>query len=134
MSIQQILTIGSKTLISKYPALARNFLLIIYRMITHDIQRFSNHLAAIYSNLAKPTLDVILYNYQLSRNVGAEGLLLLTVLVQSSAALRASSLCFSCDLSLNSLHSQSPYPVLRSLCCSICTTFGLSSPHTFAPR
>jgi hypothetical protein len=33
-------------------------------------------------------LDVILYNYQLSQNVGAEGLLVLTVLVQSSAALR----------------------------------------------
>ena len=57
-------------------------------MITHDIQRFSAHLAAIYSNLAKPTLDVILYNYQLSQNVGAEGLVILTVLVQSTAALR----------------------------------------------
>lgn len=56
-------------------------------MITHDIQKFSVHLAAIYSNLAKPVLDVILYNYQLSQNVGAEGLLLLTILVQSSAAL-----------------------------------------------
>jgi ATP-binding cassette, subfamily D (ALD), peroxisomal long-chain fatty acid import protein len=59
-------------------------------MITNDIQRFSTHLAAIYSNLAKPVLDVILYNYQLSQNVGAEGLLLLTILVQSSAALRES--------------------------------------------
>ncbi|KAL0581115.1 ATP-binding cassette long-chain fatty acid transporter pxa2 [Marasmius crinis-equi] len=57
------------------------------QMITHDIQRFSAHLAAIYSNLAKPTLDVILYNYQLSQNVGAEGLIILTILVQSSAAL-----------------------------------------------
>jgi len=57
-------------------------------MITHDIQRFSTHLAAIYSNLAKPVLDVILYNYQLSQNVGAEGLLVLTVLVQSTAILR----------------------------------------------
>ncbi|KAK1236406.1 ATP-binding cassette long-chain fatty acid transporter pxa2 [Marasmius sp. AFHP31] len=57
------------------------------QMITHDIQRFSAHLAAIYSNLAKPTLDVILYNYQLSQNVGAEGLILLTVLVQTTAAL-----------------------------------------------
>ncbi|TFY78756.1 hypothetical protein EWM64_g5256 [Hericium alpestre] len=57
------------------------------QMITHDIQRFSNHLAAIYSNLAKPVLDVILYNYQLAQNVGAEGLVLLTVLVQLSAAL-----------------------------------------------
>jgi ATP-binding cassette, subfamily D (ALD), peroxisomal long-chain fatty acid import protein len=56
-------------------------------MITHDIQRFSTHLAAIYSNLAKPTLDVILYNYQLSQNVGAEGLLVLTILVQSTAVL-----------------------------------------------
>lgn len=59
-------------------------------MITHDVQRFSAHLAAIYSNLAKPVLDVILYNYQLSQNVGAEGLLVLTALVQSSAALRES--------------------------------------------
>lgn len=61
-------------------------------MITQDIQRFSNHLAAIYSNLAKPVLDVILYNYQLSQNVGAEGLVLLTILVQSSAALRMSTI------------------------------------------
>ena len=60
----------------------------MHRMITHDIQRFSTHLAAIYANVAKPVLDVILYNYQLSQNVGAEGLVLLTVLIQSSAALR----------------------------------------------
>ncbi|KAF5384738.1 hypothetical protein D9757_006236 [Collybiopsis confluens] len=57
------------------------------QMITHDIQRFSGSLAAIYSNLAKPVLDVILYNYQLSQNVGAEGLIGLTILVQLSAAL-----------------------------------------------
>ncbi|KAI0080024.1 adrenoleukodystrophy protein [Panus rudis PR-1116 ss-1] len=57
------------------------------QMITHDIQRFSTHLAAIYANLAKPVLDVILYNYQLSQNVGAEGLVLLTVLIHSSSAL-----------------------------------------------
>lgn len=38
------------------------------------------------SNLAKPLLDVILYNYQLSRSVGAEGLIALTVIVQLSAA------------------------------------------------
>lgn len=62
-------------------------------MITHDIQRFSTHLAAIYSNLAKPVLDVILYNYQLSQNVGAEGLLVLTILVQASAVMCAFSYC-----------------------------------------
>ena len=59
-------------------------------MITVDIQRFSTHLAAIYSNLAKPVLDVILYNYQLSQNVGAEGLMGLTFLVNSTAVLRES--------------------------------------------
>jgi ATP-binding cassette, subfamily D (ALD), peroxisomal long-chain fatty acid import protein len=58
------------------------------RMITHDIQQFCTHLAAIYANLAKPVLDVILYNYQLAQNVGGEGLILLTILVQGSAALR----------------------------------------------
>ncbi|KAF7975760.1 hypothetical protein HWV62_44407 [Athelia sp. TMB] len=57
------------------------------QMITVDIQRFSSHLAAIYANIAKPVLDVILYNYQLSQNVGAEGLLGLTIAVQASAAL-----------------------------------------------
>ncbi|GJJ09555.1 hypothetical protein Clacol_003778 [Clathrus columnatus] len=57
------------------------------QMLTVDIQRFSNHLAAVYSNLAKPILDVVLYNYQLSQNVGAEGLILITVLIQASAAL-----------------------------------------------
>ncbi|KAK1927880.1 ABC transporter transmembrane region 2-domain-containing protein [Papiliotrema laurentii] len=55
--------------------------------LTVDIQQFSNKLAEIYSNIAKPVLDVILYNYQLSRNVGAEGLVILTVLVQTSAGL-----------------------------------------------
>jgi ATP-binding cassette, subfamily D (ALD), peroxisomal long-chain fatty acid import protein len=54
-------------------------------MITVDIQRFSNHLAAIYSNIAKPLLDMILYNYQLSQNVGAESLFLLTIFVNLSA-------------------------------------------------
>lgn len=57
-------------------------------MITVDIQRFSTHLAAIYANLAKPILDVVLYNYQLSQNVGAEGLVLLVCLVDSSSHLR----------------------------------------------
>ncbi|KAH7104761.1 adrenoleukodystrophy protein [Auriculariales sp. MPI-PUGE-AT-0066] len=57
------------------------------QMITVDIQRFSTALAALYSNLAKPILDVVLYNYQLSLNVGAEGLLILSLSVQASASL-----------------------------------------------
>jgi len=56
-------------------------------MITHDIQQFSNSLAAIYANIAKPILDMFIYNYQLSQNVGAEGLFVLTVLMQGSTIL-----------------------------------------------
>jgi len=57
------------------------------QMIVVDVNRFSNSLAEIYSNIAKPILDVVLLNYQLSRNVGAESLIVLTVLVQGTAAL-----------------------------------------------
>ncbi|KAG0144475.1 hypothetical protein CROQUDRAFT_659907 [Cronartium quercuum f. sp. fusiforme G11] len=56
------------------------------QLITVDVAKFSNSLSEIYSNLAKPILDVLLYNYQLSKNVGVEGLVGLTVIVQASAA------------------------------------------------
>ena len=52
--------------------------------------KFSNSFAELYSNLAKPALDVTLYNLQLARNVGGDGLTVINVLVQASAvALRA---------------------------------------------
>lgn len=57
------------------------------QLVTVDVNKFSTSLAEIYSNIAKPVLDVIIYNYQLSKNVGAEGLIGLTVMVQASAAL-----------------------------------------------
>ncbi|CED84542.1 adrenoleukodystrophy protein [Phaffia rhodozyma] len=57
------------------------------QLITQDIQNFSHHLASLYSSIAKPILDVILFNYQLSRNVGAEGMVILTLLIQGSGAL-----------------------------------------------
>ncbi|PLW23833.1 hypothetical protein PCANC_00795 [Puccinia coronata f. sp. avenae] len=57
------------------------------QLITVDVAKFSDSLAEIYSNLAKPVLDVILYNWQLSKNVGLEGLIGLTIVVQASAAL-----------------------------------------------
>ncbi|KAA1067728.1 hypothetical protein PGT21_015550 [Puccinia graminis f. sp. tritici] len=57
------------------------------QLITVDVAKFSDSLAEIYSNLAKPVLDVILYNWQLSKNVGLEGLIGLTIIVQASAAL-----------------------------------------------
>ncbi|EED21588.1 ABC fatty acid transporter, putative [Talaromyces stipitatus ATCC 10500] len=55
------------------------------QMVTVDISRFSDSLAELYSNLAKPVLDMVLYNYQLSKNVGMEGLFIMSLLVQLSA-------------------------------------------------
>jgi ATP-binding cassette, subfamily D (ALD), peroxisomal long-chain fatty acid import protein len=55
------------------------------QLITVDVSRFSNSLAELYSNLAKPTLDMIIYNYSLSKSVGGEGLFMMTLLVQVSA-------------------------------------------------
>lgn len=107
-------------------------------MITVDIQRFSTHLAAIYSNMAKPVLDVILYNYQLSQNVGAEGLLLLTVGVQASAALRECSphqypsciLRFNIFVSLSPVYDTTFRPVHRP----ICIPRGIPPSQPFSPR
>ncbi|KAI9883915.1 MAG: hypothetical protein M1823_004303 [Watsoniomyces obsoletus] len=56
------------------------------QLITVDVARFSNSLAELYSNLAKPILDMIIYNYSLSRSVGGEGLFFMGVLVQVSAS------------------------------------------------
>ncbi|KAI2012707.1 ATP-binding cassette long-chain fatty acid transporter pxa2 [Ophidiomyces ophidiicola] len=55
------------------------------QLITVDIARFSNSLAELYSNLAKPILDMAIYNYSLSKSVGGEGLFLMSLLVQLSA-------------------------------------------------
>ena len=55
------------------------------QLITVDVARFSNGLAELYSNLAKPILDIIIYNYSLSRSVGGEGLFAMSLLVQLSA-------------------------------------------------
>ncbi len=55
------------------------------QLITVDVSKFSNSLAELYSNLAKPILDMIIYNYSLSRSVGGEGLFMMSLLVQISA-------------------------------------------------
>ena len=52
--------------------------------------KFCNSLAELYSNLAKPILDTFIYDYQLSKNVGGEGLFGLSLAVHfSSVLLRA---------------------------------------------
>lgn len=55
------------------------------QLITVDVAKFANSLAELYSNLAKPVLDIIIYNYSLSRSVGGEGLFFMSLLVQISA-------------------------------------------------
>ncbi|KAF2865385.1 ABC transporter transmembrane region 2-domain-containing protein [Massariosphaeria phaeospora] len=55
------------------------------QLITVDVAKFSNSLAELYSNIAKPVLDMIIYNYSLSRSVGGEGLFFMSLLVQVSA-------------------------------------------------
>lgn len=65
------------------------------QLITQDIAKFSASLAEIYSNIAKPVLDCTIYNLQLSRNVGPEGLIGLTITVQLSAWLCGWSIYYS---------------------------------------
>ncbi|KAI9724228.1 MAG: hypothetical protein M1828_003973 [Chrysothrix sp. TS-e1954] len=55
------------------------------QLITVDVSKFSNSLAELYSNLAKPVLDMLVYNWSLSRNVGGEGLFVMSLIVQLSA-------------------------------------------------
>ncbi|PWN47638.1 hypothetical protein IE53DRAFT_390238 [Violaceomyces palustris] len=57
------------------------------QLITVDVAKFSKSLSDLYSNIAKPILDVCLYNYKLSERVGAEALIGINLLVQGSAAL-----------------------------------------------
>ncbi|KAK4996263.1 ATP-binding cassette long-chain fatty acid transporter pxa2 [Elasticomyces elasticus] len=57
------------------------------QLITVDVSRFSSSLAELYSNLAKPVLDMIIYNYSLSRSVGGEGLVVMGLMVQLSAGI-----------------------------------------------
>lgn len=57
------------------------------QLIAVDVAKFSSSLAELYSNLAKPVLDLVVYSYSLSRSVGGEGLFLLGLLVQLSASL-----------------------------------------------
>ncbi|KAG4029281.1 hypothetical protein MFRU_016g00390 [Monilinia fructicola] len=55
------------------------------QLITVDVSKFANSLAELYGNLAKPALDMAIYNYSLSKSVGGEGLLFMSLLVQLSA-------------------------------------------------
>ncbi|KAJ9138630.1 ATP-binding cassette protein [Pleurostoma richardsiae] len=55
------------------------------QLIAVDVAKFSNSLAELYSNLAKPILDMTIYTYSLSKSVGGEGVMFMSLLVQLSA-------------------------------------------------
>ncbi|KAF0513138.1 ABC transporter transmembrane region 2-domain-containing protein [Gigaspora margarita] len=45
------------------------------QFITTDIARFCDGLASLYSNLGKPLLDTIIFNYQLTKSIGLAGMM-----------------------------------------------------------
>ncbi|KAI0846637.1 ABC transporter transmembrane region 2-domain-containing protein [Daldinia vernicosa] len=55
------------------------------QLIAVDVANFSNSLAELYSNLAKPILDMTIYTWSLSKSVGGEGVMFMSLLVQLSA-------------------------------------------------
>lgn len=55
------------------------------QLIAVDVAKFSNSLAELYSNLAKPILDMTIYTISLSKSVGGEGVVFMSLLVQLSA-------------------------------------------------
>lgn len=54
-------------------------------LITTDIANFSQSISELYSNIAKPVLDLVIYTTQLSRNIGGEGLFIMGLFIQVSA-------------------------------------------------
>ena len=55
--------------------LARCVLIHLHqRLICTDIAKFCDTLADLYSNLAKPALDIVIFNYQLTKSIGATGM------------------------------------------------------------
>lgn len=55
------------------------------QIMAADIAKFSSSLAKLYSNLAKPILDVSVYTYQLSKSIGGDNVFLLGLTIQLSA-------------------------------------------------
>lgn len=77
----RISTAESKTPISN--PLHISYPNLFLRLITGDLSKFCDHLAELYSNLAKPAVDCIIYNAKLAHNVGFKGLFVITVLIHT---------------------------------------------------
>lgn len=57
------------------------------QLITQDVYKFCDKVAELYSNLTKPVLDTILYNWQVVNSVGGEGVFAINVLVHFTAGI-----------------------------------------------
>ena len=57
------------------------------QLITQDVDKFCEKVAELYSNLTKPVLDTIIYNWQVIQNTGGESVFGLNVIVNITAAL-----------------------------------------------
>lgn len=57
------------------------------QVMTSDIARFSASLSNLYSNLAKPILDMFLYTWQLSKGIGGDNVFFIGLAIQMSAAM-----------------------------------------------
>ncbi|CEG49463.1 atp-binding cassette sub-family d member 3 [Plasmopara halstedii] len=54
------------------------------QLLTVDVERFSNSVADLYSNMSKPILDITIYFIRLSSSIGVEGpVIMLTYLIAS---------------------------------------------------
>ncbi|KAH6583999.1 hypothetical protein BASA50_002435 [Batrachochytrium salamandrivorans] len=57
------------------------------QLITQDVSKFCESVSALYSNLTKPVLDMVLNNWQMARNVGGEGVFSMNVFVHITGSL-----------------------------------------------
>jgi ATP-binding cassette subfamily D (ALD) long-chain fatty acid import protein len=60
-------------------------LILLPRLVTEDVSKFCQTLSELYSNLAKPILDTVIYSYQLSKSVGGDVLVGVLAVVYASA-------------------------------------------------
>lgn len=45
------------------------------QLITTDVKKFTEALSNLYSNLGKPVLDILIFNYQLGKSIGTRGMI-----------------------------------------------------------
>jgi ATP-binding cassette subfamily D (ALD) long-chain fatty acid import protein len=57
------------------------------QLITQDVYKFCDKVSELYSNLTKPILDTVIYNWQVIQNTGGESVFAINVVVHITAAI-----------------------------------------------